>query len=86
MAREKPDDKRHQIVGRVLRAAREEHELTQIDLADGLQRLQAFVSKYERGDRSLTLVQFLDICDKLGDDPVRLMRKIVKEIGTAAKE
>lgn len=45
---------------------REEHSLTQTDLADRLGRAQSFVSKYERGDRQLDLVEVEEVCRGLG--------------------
>jgi transcriptional regulator with XRE-family HTH domain len=50
----------------LLRQAREEAGLVQVDLARKLGRNQGFVSKYELGDRRLDLLDLAEICDALG--------------------
>jgi len=50
---------------RMLRGAREAAELTQEEVADRLGQTQSFVSKYERGERRLDLVETHAICDAL---------------------
>jgi transcriptional regulator with XRE-family HTH domain len=49
----------------LLRQAREEAGILQVDLARKLGRKQGFVSKYELGDRRLDLLDLADICDAL---------------------
>jgi transcriptional regulator with XRE-family HTH domain len=49
----------------MLRQAREQAELTQIDLADRLGETQSFISKCERGERRLDLVQLRAFCKAL---------------------
>jgi transcriptional regulator with XRE-family HTH domain len=57
-------------------AARKEHRLTQLDLAKKLGRPQPFVSKYERGDRRLDVVDFLWITKLIGADPHEIIRQM----------
>ena len=63
--------------------ARRGSGLSQEALADRLGKPQSFVSKYERGERRLDVVEFLQICESLGVDAVsvlerlRLQRKVV---------
>ena len=49
----------------VLRAIRLNRKLTQIELAERLDRPQSFVSKYECGERRLDLVELGEVCDAL---------------------
>jgi transcriptional regulator with XRE-family HTH domain len=49
--------------------------LTQAELAHRLKRPQSFVSKYERGERRLDIVEFRDVADALGIDPIRFLRR-----------
>lgn len=51
---------------RLLREAREEAGLTQVDLAEKLGQSQSFVSKLERGDRRIDIVQLRTLCHTYG--------------------
>ena len=56
----------YQVLLQVLHAAREKAEVTQIELARRLGRSQSFVSKCERGERRLDVVQLRQICHAIG--------------------
>ncbi len=60
----------------LLIAARKEADVTQGEVADRLNRPQSFVSKYENGERRVDLIEFLDIAEAIGFDPVSFIRKI----------
>ena len=49
-----------------LREARERKGLTQIELAERLGQTQSFVSKVERGERRLDIVELRAFCRALG--------------------
>ncbi len=49
------------VVLRLFREAREQSGLTQVELAERLGQTQSFVSKIERGDRRLDLIQLRTI-------------------------
>lgn len=53
----------------LLRDLREGAGLTQVMLAKKLGNTQTFVSKVERGERRLDLVEFVEVCEALGIDP-----------------
>lgn len=55
---------------------REEEGMTQTDVARELGRPQSFVSKYERGERRLDLIEFLDIAVVLEIDPCIFIAKL----------
>lgn len=59
--------------------ARQRAGLTQADLATKLSRPQSYVSKYERGERRLDVVEFLDVAHALDTDPVRFIRKLEED-------
>jgi transcriptional regulator with XRE-family HTH domain len=48
--------------------ARQKAGLTQAQLANRLKRPQSYVSKYERGERRLDVVEFLEVLETLGAD------------------
>lgn len=54
------------VVLQLLREAREQACITQVDLAKKLGQGQSSVSKIERGDRRLDLIQLRTICQVLG--------------------
>jgi len=53
--------------------------LTQVGLAQRLGRPQSFVSKYERGERKLDLIEFCEVCRALEVDPVSFLRRFCSE-------
>jgi transcriptional regulator with XRE-family HTH domain len=56
--------------------ARKSADLTQAELAIKLSRPQSFVSKYERGERRLDVVEFLEVARALGMDAVTFIKKL----------
>ena len=56
--------------------ARKTTGLTQLQLAAKLSRPQSYVSKYERGERRLDVVEFLDLARVLGIDACKLLKKL----------
>lgn len=59
----------YQALLRLLRDLREQAGVTQLDLGDRLGNTQTFISKIERGERRVDVVEFAEICDALGMDP-----------------
>ena len=63
---------------KLLIEARKQANLTQSDLAVRLNRPQSFVSKYERGERRLDVVEFGEVAKALGIDPVKFLRRFYR--------
>ena len=59
-----------------LAKARRVSGLTQTGLAARLGKPQSFVSKYERGERRLDVIEFLTVARALGQDPFRLLQSV----------
>jgi transcriptional regulator with XRE-family HTH domain len=57
---------RYRAFVRLLRETRERAGVTQVELAERLGETQSFVSKCERGERRLDMVEVAEICDALG--------------------
>ena len=64
----------------LLRAARREAGMRQVDLADRLRRPQSYVSKYESGERRLDLLELRQICNALGISLEAFVRKLESAI------
>lgn len=56
--------------------ARMSAELTQIQLANKLSKPQSFVSKYESGERGLSFIEVINICEALSLDIGQLLSKL----------
>ena len=75
--RKSPFARRNRQFRAKLVRARKDAELTQETLAARLGRPQSFVSKYERGERRLDVVEFLDVARAIGLDPVEFVRELM---------
>lgn len=53
-------------------------KLTQIDLSTKLSRPQSYVSKYERGERRLDLIEFLEVAEALQINPTAFIEKLLR--------
>lgn len=70
---------------RMLVAARKASGLTQIDVAQKLGKPQSYVSKYERSERRLDLIEFLDLAGVIGIDAPVLVSELLQTRKTAAR-
>lgn len=59
--------------------ARTTARVTQKELAKKLGRPQSYVSKYERGERRLDVVELLDIARALGINPSKFIQQLEGE-------
>lgn len=62
----------------IVTTARNEMGLSQRELAKLLHKPQSYVSKYERGERRLDIIEFLDLCKVLKLDSCVVLRKLEK--------
>ena len=81
--RAKPDSaiwrvarERHQLILRLLLAQRTKCGLTQQALADKMGRSRSFVSRYESGKRSLSVVEFVELAEAMDFDVVAMLRQV----------
>lgn len=63
----------------LLRQERRNAGLTQAALAKKLRRPQSYVSKYERGDRRLDVIEFIEVARVIGFDPHDFLRKLASK-------
>jgi len=69
------------IVLRLMKQAREHAGITQVELAKRLKQSQSFVSKMERGDRRIDIVQLRTICGIYGLRLSEFVQRFEKELG-----
>ena len=61
----------------LLKDERKKAGMTQAKLAKKLRRPQSYVSKYERGDRRLDVIEFIEIAQVIGFDLHEFLQKVV---------
>lgn len=71
---------RQQQLRTLLRELRKRQRLTQEQVAERLAKPQSFVAKYERGERKLSAIEFIDVVRALGAEPTVVMRQLVDAI------
>lgn len=72
------DDQRRLV--EVLVEARRAAGLRQVDLAELLGRSQTFVTNVERGERRVTVLEFVRFAEVLGVPPTDLFEALVKRL------
>src|SRR5947209_3952471 len=70
----------------LLREVRKAADVTQIELAKRLGTTQSFVTKCERGDRRLDLIQMRTICDALGTSLPEFVRQLEERLATPKRK
>lgn len=66
----------YSLMLKALVSARKACGLTQTELAEQLQKPQSFVSKYERGERRIDVVELIEIARHLDLDPHLIIDEI----------
>lgn len=67
--------RKHTQLRKLLKKARKDAKLTQTDVADRLKRRQAYVSRIERGERRIDVVEFLDLAHAIGFNAARFIER-----------
>jgi transcriptional regulator with XRE-family HTH domain len=65
--------------------ARKDAGLTQVQVAELLERPQSFVSKVERGERRLDVIEFFEVAEVIGIDPFAFLRILQRAGGGRRK-
>ena len=69
---------RHKALREFITEKRKAAKLTQAELAKLVGSYQSFVADFERGERRLDVVQFLDFAEALEFEPGAAIRKVAK--------
>jgi transcriptional regulator with XRE-family HTH domain len=64
---------------KLLVAAREESGLTQVQVAERLRKPQSYVSKIERGERRLDIIEFFELAEILKIDPFEFLQTLQRK-------
>ena len=70
---------------RLLKQVREDAGMTQVGLAEALDKTQSFVSKVERGETRLDVIQLRTVLAALGTTLPEFAARLEKELGKAKK-
>lgn len=78
------NQKTHKLILRnMLKTMREELGVRQVVLAQRINRPQSFVSKYETGEKSLTLLELREVCFALGVPLMDFICRLEEEINAS---
>lgn len=67
----------YQVLLLLLRELREGAGVTQSALGERIGNTQTFVSKFERGERRIDVVEFVELCEALEVDPAEAFSQFV---------
>lgn len=70
----------------LLRETREAADMTQVQLAEALKRTQSFVSKVERGETRLDVLQLHTICLALGTTLTTFVTRLEQRLAELAED
>jgi transcriptional regulator with XRE-family HTH domain len=72
-------EQRYAALTSLLRVERKKAGLTQAKLAKKLRRPQSYVSKYERGDRRLDVIELIEVAQMIGFDLHEFLQNLVSK-------
>ena len=76
----------YEVLVALLVETRKAAGVTQVDLAERLGQSQSFVSKVERGDRRLDVVQLRTICGELGTTLMDFVQELEQRLSPKPKK
>lgn len=74
----------HQILVKALKEERIRANLTQVDLAELLDKDQSWISLVEGAQRRVDVIEFIEIAKAVGVDPIDLLRDVISRIAESS--
>ncbi len=75
---EKDSTEKYALICQMLIDKRIKAELKQSDVSLKLDKPQSYISKIERGERGMDIVEFVEIAGAIGFDPVKFLREFIE--------
>lgn len=75
---EKDSAEKYSLLRQKLIDERTKAELKQADVSLKLEKPQSYISKIERGERGMDIVEFVEIAEAIGFDPVKFLREFIE--------
>ncbi len=75
---ERDSSERYALLRQMLIDERTKAELKQADVSLKLEKPQSYISKIERGERGMDIVEFVEIAEAIGFDPVKFLREFIE--------
>jgi transcriptional regulator with XRE-family HTH domain len=69
---------RHEALRAYLARERKRRGLSQVEIAKRIKRYQPYLTLIERGQRRVDVVEFLELAEAIGFDPVKALKAIKK--------
>lgn len=80
MSKRNPYDKQRLAFINLLSQMRKDERITQVTLAEKLNKPQSFISKYENGERILDIVEIYQVCSAMDISFIKLMKEFNDKI------
>jgi transcriptional regulator with XRE-family HTH domain len=74
------DHQKYEFLRSELKRARQEANLLQSDLAKKLNKPQSYISKIESGERTLDVVECINLCVAMGLNPATWLKRFIEKI------
>lgn len=74
---EKDSDKKYAMLRQMLMGERNNAGLKQSDVSSALNKPQSYISKIERGERGMDLIEFIEIAEVVGFDSADFIRRLI---------
>ena len=75
----------HEELARILKDERKKRGIRQVALAKQLREQQNWITRLERGQRTVRVCEFLVLAKLIGFNPISILRKLIKAVEVPGK-